>query len=149
MYTPLLIGIGILVPALLALGIWAVHFIWGVDSASGPRTLAQVTAAGGTEFRLVQTPNHHLDEPFTTAIYCRKPRRNWGRVYYDQQDLYWGRARIQMDPVAKRITIFRCGKRVLTFDWESGACRKWEGGVVDRTVTKPEIEMPDSWEPPP
>jgi hypothetical protein len=94
----------------------AVIFVRHIDR---PRVVARTVAPDGTEFCVVQTCSWDFDL-FTTSCYYRKPGHDrWGWFYYNHEDWYWGRGRAEIDPVAKRITIYRGGRATATFDWES------------------------------
>src|ERR1041385_5352951 len=91
--------------AVIAAITWVVHHIWGFSSSGASRVLTRAVAPDGTELCVIQTANPDWAEPFTTSVYYRKPGQTWGWLYYDHQDIYWPRARTEVDPVARRMTV--------------------------------------------
>ena len=116
-------------------------FIWHIN---GPRVVARAVAPGGTEFCVVQTCNWDL-EFFTTSCYYRKPGGQWGWFYYDHEDWYWGHGRAEVDPVAKRISIYRDGRVTVTFEWESERFCLLRTDFPHRAFTGAQLWMPAGW----
>jgi hypothetical protein len=143
-------AIFILLPllAVLAVLMCGVYYVWGFGWKGGPRILTRALAQDGTELCVIQTANPQFSEPFTTSVYYRKPGTTWGWFYYDHQDVYWARARTEVDPVAKRMTVYRGGKPTVTFDWKSEIYRKWDGKRVTRVFTNAQTQLPAWWTPP-
>jgi hypothetical protein len=132
---------------LIAAGIALFLVVTGVffiRHINGPRVVARAVAPDGTEFCVVQTCNWN-GEPFTTSCYYRKPGGNWGWFYYDHEDWYWGRGRTEVDPVAKRIAIYRDGRVTVTFDWESERFRLLRTDFPQREFIGAQEWMPAGW----
>ncbi len=89
--------------------------VWHI---SKPRVIARAVAPDGTEMCLVQRCNWG-GEMFTTSFYSRKPGMGWGWFYYDHQDNYWGRSRVELDTNSGRAFFFRDEKKAVTFAWRS------------------------------
>jgi hypothetical protein len=83
-----------------------------------PRIVASAIAPDGTELRVVQTCNWS-PEPFTTAVYYRRPGGRWGWFYYDHQDDYWGSGHTELNAREQRIRIYRGERLTATFDYIS------------------------------
>jgi hypothetical protein len=144
----LLICISVLLLTVMALFGWAVHVIWGPDTEESKRVVARAITLDGTELCVIQRPNPgSISMPFSTHVYFHKPGKQWEGFYYDHKDYYWDRAATEIDPVAKRITVFRHGKRAISFDWESEIYRKWDGARVSRVFTNAELQLSASWTP--
>lgn len=90
-------------------------FLWHIRK---PRIVARAVTPDGVELRVIQGCNWD-PEGFYTSVYYRKPGSPWGWFYYDHQDIYWGSGRAEVNPQAKRITIYRAGRVTATFDWET------------------------------
>ena len=120
-----------------------------------PRLVARAVAPDGTEFCVVQTCSWDFDF-FTTSCYYRKAGHDrWGWFYYNHEDWYWGHGRAEVDPAAKRITIYRAGRATATFDWESerfcllaGALSPGRLRDAGAEHTSAQEMMPAGWNPP-
>jgi len=115
--------------------------LWHIN---GPRYVVRVVAPDGTEFCIVQTCNWDL-ELFTTSCYYRKPGGHWGWFYYDHEDWYWRRGQVDVDPVAKRIRVYRDGRVTVTFDWDSERFRLFRTDIPQREITGAQQWLPAGW----
>ena len=142
-YVRICVAVALLTGA--ALAVWGIHAVWGFIHSGAPRVVARAIAPDGTELCVVQEANVIITEPFTTSVVYRRPGGGWGWFYYDHQDLYWSKGRVEVDARAKRITVFRGNKRTITFDWETETYRKWVGQRVERTFTNAQTWLPAGW----
>lgn len=132
----------ILVLFVILLGIlWA--FLYGPFGR--PRIVARAVTPDGTELCVVQESNHDICEPFYTSVVYRKPGGRWGWFYYDHQDIYWRRGEVLINPDAKRISVYRNGTLVVTFDWQTEIFRKYADKCIVRMFTNAQVWLPANW----
>jgi hypothetical protein len=108
------------------------------------RVLGRAVAPDGTEMCLVQRCNWEV-EPFTTMFVYRKGSGRWQAFYYDHQDIYWRRSRVEMDTNACKAIFFRGSSKAATFDWrtQTFVLHRFENG----TIYGSQWEMPQGWSP--
>src|SRR5438552_18043330 len=125
----------VLVTAVLAFIIGIAVFVRHV---SAPRVVARAVSPDGVEMCIVQQCNWSA-EPFTTSFVYRRPGGQWGRFYFDHQDIYWGRSRVSLDTNAQRAVFYRGGSPAVTFSWpsETYTMHGW-----NRTMTGAQWQMP-------
>jgi len=135
------------VQARIIFGIMATVVVVVVGSSirhiSTPRVVGRAVAPDGTEMCIVQECNWSA-EPFTTSFVYRRPGGQWGRFYFDHQDIYWGRSRVSLDTNAQRAVFYRGGSPAVTFSWpsETYTMHRW-----NRTMTGAQWQMPAGWSP--
>src|SRR5262245_20120607 len=87
--------------------------IWHVASV---RVVGYAKNQGGIELCIVQEPGDFLQ----TSVFIRQPGGRWGWFYYDHEDTYWRKAKVEIDESTQQMTIFRNGELDITFDWKKG-----------------------------
>ena len=100
------------VALLVAVGLW-------LKILATPGIVAQAVLPNGIQIYLVQTFNWNLGERFTTSFYCRATNGVWGWCYYNHQEDWPWRGRVELDHQLKRATIFQRDTPVIIFDWET------------------------------
>lgn len=109
----------------------------------GQRVIARAVAPDGTEMCVVQRCNWS-GEPFTTTFAYRKPGGFWGSFYFDHQDSYWGRSRVELD-AQKGVAVFHRGDEpAITFAWPT---ETYTLHRLKRTTTGAPSRMPAGWKP--
>src|SRR5687767_13790061 len=106
-----------------------------------PRIVAHAVAPDGSEFCVVQRCNWS-GEPFTTSCFSKTPDGRWGWYYYDHEDWYWAFGRAEVNPAAKRISVYRGDNVTATYDWESKTFQLLRSDFPHRQLTEPQSLMP-------
>src|SRR5437667_3621567 len=110
------------VRARIILGIMATVVVVVMGSSvrhiSAPRVVGRAVAPDGVEMCIVQQCNWSA-EPFTTSFVYRKPGGQWGRFYYDHQDIYWASARVSLNTNARVAVFYRGRSPAVTFAWDT------------------------------
>jgi hypothetical protein len=113
------------------------------------RVVAKAVAPNGIELYVVQRFNWDLGEVFNTGFHYRMPDGRWGWCYYSHQDIYWGAGRVELDEKLDRATVYRDGKPVILFDWDTQtyvALRRQQTNIGAQTwMAAP--SAPDWWTP--
>jgi len=109
---------------------------------NGPRVVGRAAAPDGTEMCLVQKCNWN-GEPFTTSFVYRRPGGTWNWFYYDHQDSYWGRSRVELDTNAGVVVFYRGQYPAVTFEWATKTYKMRHG---NRTTIGGD-PLPAGWNP--
>lgn len=78
------------------------------------RTIAEAVAPDGTEFKVVQGWG---DDFWNTAVFYRSPGKPWGWFYYDHDDYFWARGKVEVDTSEGVFRVHRKGIITATFRW--------------------------------
>lgn len=130
-----LIGIGCLV--ILAAFI---YFVMPFSPVGTPLLVAEATTPEGIEMCVTQTFTG-TTEPYEVSFWFHSSSGPWYWYYLDHQALYW-RGRIELDTKARQATIFRSGKEVARFNWDTQALSFTTRN--GRIVPKPQGILTDS-----
>lgn len=127
--------------AIALLAVAAGAALYGLYGRS--RTIAHAFAPDGSEVMLRQNFNWS-PELFTTSFHHRRNGGTWEWFYYDHQDVVWNDAPLEIDPVAKRITIWRNGQPTIYFDWETTTYTLLNRGSYNRQIIGGQATAPAS-----
>ena len=98
---------GVFVTVLVALTIF---LLWSI---SGRRIVGRAVAPDGTEMCIVQ----QFGLETQTSFVFRKPGRPWNWFYYDHQDDYWAKSRVELNTNSGVAVFYRENSAAVTFDW--------------------------------
>jgi len=86
----------------------------------GDKLVARTTGPAGTELVLFQRCNYS-PEPYHTHFYFREPEYPWHSYQIDFEDTRWVSGRIDIDPNADLVTVYRGKEQVARFSLSTHA----------------------------
>ena len=115
-----------------------------VVNLNRPRIVGRAVSPEGVEMCVVQRFNWSGEPFFTTGFVYRKHGTNWGWLYYDHEDDYWGASRVVLDTNNRTAVFYRNGSPAVTFAWatEIYTLHRW-----NRTMTGAQDRLPVDWAP--
>ncbi|HIG27055.1 MAG TPA: hypothetical protein EYQ50_04405 [Verrucomicrobiales bacterium] len=82
----------------------------------GRRIVGRAVAPDGTEMQITQTFTWGGDL-FNTGFTYRKPGGLWDGFYFDHEDSYWAKSRVQLNTNSGVALFYRGNSIAVTFDW--------------------------------
>ena len=84
----------------------------------GRRIVGRAVAPDGTEMQMTQTVAWG-EVAFNTGFTYRKPGGVWDGFYFDHEDTYWAKSRVQLNTNSGVALFYRGNSIAVTFDWRN------------------------------
>ena len=118
-------AVGLVVAALLAVLI-ALFLYYGGPGGNG--TLASLHMEDGSEYKITQTYNWSVGEPYTVDFFMRSATGPWGWCYIDHESHRWRNVAMFHDRKANSIVVTEQGIKKVVLNREQGVI--WTQGLV-------------------